>query len=253
MVECSGQCINPDTDEDYCGASGPCLGYTTCTSGQICNGGMCVPNCQPGLVICYGKCVDIDTDEDYCGSCDNPCESGEICSGGACESCGTYYDAAVPKTWQTTSDADYDDGYYQKGVPWPNPRFANNGNGTVTDNLTGLIWTKSSSCSYQTTWDDALSDCNGLGHGQCGLTDGSIGGDWRLANINELFSLVDQGQSSPALPPSHPFTDVILNKYLSSTAVNYNNDAWGIHMGTGEVETLNKGVNHYFWCVRGGQ
>ena len=34
------------------------------------------------------------------------------------------------------------DGEIQAGVAWPNPRFTDNGNGTVTDNLTGLMWTK---------------------------------------------------------------------------------------------------------------
>ena len=32
------------------------------------------------------------------------------------------------------------DGDYQMGVPWPDPRFTDNEDGTVTDNLTGLIW-----------------------------------------------------------------------------------------------------------------
>lgn len=30
----------------------------------------------------------------------------------------------------------------QHGVTWPNPRFTYNGDDTVTDNLTGLMWTK---------------------------------------------------------------------------------------------------------------
>ena len=38
------------------------------------------------------------------------------------------------------------DGELQKGVAWPNPRFTDNGDGTVTDNLTGLIWLKHASC-----------------------------------------------------------------------------------------------------------
>jgi hypothetical protein len=55
------------------------------------------------------------------------------------------YDAPVPKTGQTTSYADYDDGYYEKGVSWPNPRFTKS-NGTVTGNLTGLIWLEDANC-----------------------------------------------------------------------------------------------------------
>jgi hypothetical protein len=32
------------------------------------------------------------------------------------------------------------DGAMQKGVGLPTPRFTDNTNGTITDNLTGLIW-----------------------------------------------------------------------------------------------------------------
>ncbi len=54
--------------------------------------------------------------------------------------------APVPKTGQTTSYATGDDGILQKGVVWPIPRFKDNNNGTVTDNLTGLIWLKNANC-----------------------------------------------------------------------------------------------------------
>ena len=47
--------------------------------------------------------------------------------------------APVPKTGLTSSYLTGDDGDLQKGVPSPNPRFTNNGDGTVTDNLTGLM------------------------------------------------------------------------------------------------------------------
>ena len=38
------------------------------------------------------------------------------------------------------------DGELQAGVNWPTPRFTDNGDGTVTDNLTGLIWLKLVTC-----------------------------------------------------------------------------------------------------------
>ena len=44
--------------------------------------------------------------------------------------------APVEKTGQTTSYGIGDDGDLEKGIPWPNPRFTDNLNGTVTDNLT---------------------------------------------------------------------------------------------------------------------
>ena len=71
---------------------------------------------------------------------------------------GTYniYPAMLPKTGQTTSYAAGDDGALQKGVAWPNPRFTDNGNGTVTDNLTGLIWLKNANCFGHERLGDGL-------------------------------------------------------------------------------------------------
>ena len=68
----------------------------------------------------------------------------------------------------------------KKGVAWPNPRFKDNGNGTVTDNLTRLIWLKNANAFGLRTWEQALSDANALASGSAGLTDGSKAGDWRL-------------------------------------------------------------------------
>lgn len=45
----------------------------------------------------------------------------------------------LPKTGQTTSYAPGDDGELQVGLAWPEPRFSDNGDGTVTDHLTGLM------------------------------------------------------------------------------------------------------------------
>ena len=39
----------------------------------------------------------------------------------------------LPQTGQTTSYAAGDAGDLQTGLPWPEPRFTDNANGTVTD------------------------------------------------------------------------------------------------------------------------
>jgi hypothetical protein len=83
----------------------------------------------------------------------------------------------VPKTGQTTSYGARDDGALQKGVAWPTPRLTDNGNGTVTDNLTGLIWMKNAIAFGIKTWADALTAANTLASGSGGLTDGSQAGD----------------------------------------------------------------------------
>ncbi|UCE55232.1 MAG: hypothetical protein JSV31_07260 [Desulfobacterales bacterium] len=54
--------------------------------------------------------------------------------------------APVAKTGQTDSYADCDDGDLEKGIVWPVPRFTDNEDGTVTDNLTGLVWLKNANC-----------------------------------------------------------------------------------------------------------
>lgn len=47
---------------------------------------------------------------------------------------------ALPKTGQTTSYQDYDDGYYEYGQNSPAVRYVDNTNGTITDQHTGLMW-----------------------------------------------------------------------------------------------------------------
>ena len=163
--------------------------------------------------------------------------------------------APVPKTGQTTSYATGDDGDLEKGVAWPNPRFTDNEDGTITDNLTGLIWLKDANCFGKRTWGNALSDSNGLESGECGLTDGSSAGEWRLPNRFELESLLDLKNASPALPYGHPFTNVQSSGCWSSTTSAYGTDgAWYVAMGDGIVYYSYKhgGVN-YVWPVRGGQ
>jgi hypothetical protein len=123
---------------------------------------------------------------------------------------------SLPRTGQQTSYAPGDDAANAAGVAWPTTRFTNNNDGTVTDNLTGLLWLKDAGCLGTALWDSALIAANRLGHGTCGLSDGSTAGDWRLPNVNELESLVDIGQSMPALSAGHPFTGVA-DVYWSST------------------------------------
>ena len=169
----------------------------------------------------------------------------------------------VPKTGQTASDAPGDDGDLQKGLS-TSPRFTNNGNGTITDNLTGLIWLKNANCFGTRQWATAISDANTLASGACGLTDGSGAGDWRLPNLRELQSLVDYGTITccitiiPALPSGgHPFTNFQASFYWSSTTHFLDSTfAWGVGFSDGFLENLLKAVDFEFdtlvLAVRGG-
>ena len=129
--------------------------------------------------------------------------------------------APTPKTGQTTSYYARDDGALQPGIASPVPRFADNADGTVTDNLTGLVWLKNPGCFTAQSWDSALNGAKTLSSGACGLTDLSSAGDWHLPNKNELLSLVDYGHSNPALPTGHPFSSVQSKYYWSATSYAY--------------------------------
>ena len=167
------------------------------------------------------------------------------------------------KTGQTILYATGDDGDLEKGVARPNPRFTDNTNGTVTDNLTGLIWLKDANAFGSRNWATALADCNTLKSGEHGLTDGSSAGDWRLPNVKELQSLIDFAYFNPALSnaagtghwaENDAFSGVESGYYYSSTT--YAGDS-----GLGLIVKLNGGrlvgdtkdSFYYVWPVRGGQ
>ena len=126
------------------------------------------------------------------------------------------------------------DGDLQKGVPWPTPtRFHDNGDGTLTDNLTGLIWLQKADCfGVMTTQGLALASANGLGSNSCALTDGSLPGDWRLPNRNEMRSLISYGQASGSTwLLSNGFSNPQEGWYWSSDSypiVPYTSDKWMI-------------------------
>jgi hypothetical protein len=194
--------------------------------------------------------------------------SGDILSGKVAwvdgsEVTGNRAPAPVPKTGQTTSARTGDDGDLEMGVAWPSPRFTDNGDGTVTDNLTGLIWLENANCpNAARAWVIAISDVTQLnasgqmnGH-DCGDTSngGSHQTDWRLPNVRELQSLIDYGEQAPALPDGHPFIDVQPYNYWSSTTyASSTPHAWLVRVGYAGVYFEAKASPEYVWPVRGGQ
>lgn len=89
---CGDGCINPATDNTYCGANESCESGVQCSSGTLCEGGECQVQCEQGMVRCGGTCVDPQTNADYCGASNScageeagsKCAAGEPCLGGAC-------------------------------------------------------------------------------------------------------------------------------------------------------------------------
>ena len=162
----------------------------------------------------------------------------------------------LPRTGQTASYAAGDDGDKRAGAAWPTPRFTDNGNSTVTDNLTGLIWLKRANCFGVKDWAAALTSANNRANGACGLTDGTTAGQWRLPNADELESLVDLSRSYPPLPAGHPFTNDEWNRsyWTSSTRANFNmtDAARVVDMYSGSLINSVKSSQNYVWPVRGG-
>ncbi|MBC8029074.1 MAG: DUF1566 domain-containing protein [Pyrinomonadaceae bacterium] len=146
------------------------------------------------------------------------------------------------------------DGEIRAGASWPTQRFTDNGNGTVKDNLTGLLWLKEADWFGEVTWDQALTYARNLAAGSAGLSDGSKAGDWRLPNIKELFSLIDYGSGDPIIPHDHPFTNVRSAIYWTGTTLAAAPTlAWMMTLGIGPtVFDLKLNANR-MWPVREGE
>ena len=165
--------------------------------------------------------------------------------------------AGVPKTGQTTLYDSGDDGDLEKGVAWPSPRFTDNSNDTVTDNLTGLMWLKNADAGNDCagsdvgteTWANAL-----LSAAACNTASFAGHTDWRLPNLREMQSLIDYGRASPALPSDLPFTSVQSYYYWTSTTYAGNASlAWYVFLVTGFVDSDGKSSTYFVWPVRGGE
>jgi hypothetical protein len=166
------------------------------------------------------------------------------------------YPIKLPQTGQKSSQVVGDDGYYQKGVVWPDPRFTDNIDGTVTDNLTGLVWLKDANCFGDVYWYGAIAKANNLHSGDCGLTDGSVAGDWRIPNRNEFLSLIDveidkaECWDNTALPCIHPFIHLAEGEYWTSTRSNDAAGAWTMYLYIGQPIYRGKSEIHLVWPVR---
>jgi hypothetical protein len=126
-----------------------------------------------------------------------------------------------------------------------NHNFTDNGNGTVTDSGTGIMWQKAigDGCDQgKCNWKDALKYCENLQ-----LADYS---DWRLPDIKELSNLSDDTKYNPAI--DNIFKSSTQNNYYwsSSPSTASKGSAWIVDFSNGRVFFNNKINTNYVRCMR---
>lgn len=137
----------------------------------------------------------------------------------------------------------------------PTSRFTDHGNGTVTDTLTGLMWAK---CLAGRSGATCLTGTQSSGNWQAALTlaDGStLAGytDWRLPNIKELSSIVEQRCVNPAINLAvFPNTPNPLTWSASPYAYD-SADAWVVYFSNGYSGVNNRVLTGVVRLVRSGQ
>jgi hypothetical protein len=175
----------------------------------------------------------------------------------------------LPKTGQTRKFAAGDDGDLQMGLAWPVPRFTHIGDGTIKDNLTGLVWTQDGNLMVtrdpsfdmddaagdgMVTWQHALDYVAKLNkEAYLGYT------DWRLPNVVELRSIIHAGVTDTAeWLEEEGLANVESGFYWTSTTYASDPDwSWKLFLGDGTTFPSEKsGVPSkmgYVWAVRNGE
>ena len=119
-------------------------------------------------------------------------------------------------------------------------RFVNNGDGTITDNATGLVWEAVSRGPMP--WREAMDSCAALhlaGHA-----------DWRLPTIEELLTLVDYERHNPACDP---VLEMRSYNYWSSSTYQVNPSyAWVVDFDSPGTDDDNKASSYAVRAVRAG-
>ncbi len=122
------------------------------------------------------------------------------------------------------------------------PVFTDHGDGTVTDEVTGLVWQKQTDATTR-SWSSALTYCEGL----------TLGGlaDWRLPNVKELRSIVNPSRYGPAVDPTYFPNTSPTSHWTSTTHARFPDYAWTVGFDEGDAATaLGKSGVLYVRCVR---
>jgi len=185
---------------------------------------------------------------------------------------GTSLDAPAPTTTPITLQSlqtQLNDRYTKAEidakfcVPAKLKRYCDNGDGTVTDTRTNLVWLKNANCLAMSpaNWQTAMNNAAALANGTCGLTDGSQAGYWRLPLVGEWEAMVDTRFFNPALSNAagtgqwiqgDAFSGVQSGLYWSSSPNVNPPEVWYVDLSDGDVYP-GIIVGLYVWPVRGGQ
>ncbi len=135
------------------------------------------------------------------------------------------------------------------------PRFivlSNWSSAAVLDRETGLVWEQAPDGTNAYPWSNADVTLTAAWH--CNTLSVGNRKGWRLPTLQELASLVDPSESTPALPAGHPFSNVQSALYWSASTLASNaSDAWRVNLDDGNVFIVGKSNASFVWCVRGGQ
>ena len=160
----------------------------------------------------------------------------------------TCYDAAgnVINCSGTGQDGEY---------PMNAMSFTDNGDGTITDNVTGLMWPKQNdgvaynwyeaSGIYNATYNPTSIDvCGSLNAG--GYT------DWHLPSAIELMSIAMHESYNPAIDTKY-FPNIVAHSHISSTPGARLSTSWSVSYYLGGAQAVGKIHDGYVHCVRGNQ
>ncbi|MDI6883005.1 MAG: DUF1566 domain-containing protein [Patescibacteria group bacterium] len=141
------------------------------------------------------------------------------------------------------------------------PGFKDNGDETVTDLYTGLVWLKD---GQSTSSFNGAKASQGQAIAFCEQLDFAGQTDWRLPNFKELASLLDYNKNSPTIDENY-FQNIKPAQYWTSShfltyAPGFPGDlprfnGWYVDFGSGEVNVVNyegsDSPNYHLLCLRG--
>lgn len=226
---------------------------------DLLGGGTPTINCGPGLETCGD---DVANGADQCDGADldgASCASLGFKGGtlGCTEHCffdfGDCVAGAFPATGQTAVKRAGDDGDLQLGAPF---NLTDNGDGTISDANSGLMWEKKGrdggmhDWNITFTWNNAFdvhinrmnnmcdgfngspalltpcnsdADCIGIGNQKCGHAGYR---DWRVPNRVELQTIVNMGRRNPSVPALFDDATCTTNCNSVTCSCTANNKYW---------------------------